>query len=163
MTRTLPHKVLLLGSGALKIGEAGEFDYSGSQCLKALEEEGIYTIVVNPNIATLQTDPPRLGRVYFQPLVPEFVAPILTDERPDGILVSFGGQTALNLGVQLAEKGALRAAGTRVLGTEIRSDDGEGSGPDPAEQGRLLPRSGTGGGEGAGVPRDGPRRLYARR
>ncbi|HXQ49338.1 MAG TPA: carbamoyl-phosphate synthase large subunit, partial [Thermoplasmata archaeon] len=121
MTLHLPRKVLLLGSGALKIGEAGEFDYSGSQCLKALEEEGIYTIVVNPNIATLQTDPPRLGRVYFQPLTPEFVAPILREERPEGILVSFGGQTALNCGVQLAEKGALRASGTRVLGTPLWS------------------------------------------
>jgi carbamoyl-phosphate synthase large subunit len=119
MTPQLPRKVLLLGSGALKIGEAGEFDYSGSQCLKALEEEGVYTIVVNPNIATLQTDPPRLGRVYFQPLTPEFVAPILSEERPEGILVSFGGQTALNCGVQLAEKGALRASGTRVLGTPL--------------------------------------------
>jgi len=120
MTVTLPRKVVLLGSGALKIGEAGEFDYSGSQCLKALEEEGIYTIVVNPNIATLQTDKPRLGRVYFQPLVPDFVAPILEEERPDGILLSFGGQTALNCGVQLAERGVLRKTGTRVLGTPLR-------------------------------------------
>ena len=119
MTLTMPSKVLLLGSGALKIGEAGEFDYSGSQCLKALEEEGVYTIVVNPNIATLQTDPPRLGRVYFQPLVPEFVAPILEAERPEGILLSFGGQTALNLGVQLSDSGALRKSGTRVLGTPL--------------------------------------------
>ncbi len=119
MTLTLPRKVLLLGSGALKIGEAGEFDYSGSQCLKALEEEGIYTIVVNPNIATLQTDRPKLGRVYFQPLVPDFVAPILREERPEGILLSFGGQTALNCGVQLAEQGILRATGTRVLGTPL--------------------------------------------
>ncbi|HTS33800.1 MAG TPA: carbamoyl-phosphate synthase (glutamine-hydrolyzing) large subunit [Thermoplasmata archaeon] len=119
MTPALPRKVLLLGSGALKIGEAGEFDYSGSQCLKALEEEGVYTIVVNPNIATLQTDRPKLGRVYFQPLVPEFVAPILREERPDGILLSFGGQTALNCGVQLAEQGILRATGARVLGTPL--------------------------------------------
>jgi carbamoyl-phosphate synthase large subunit len=119
VTPDLPRKLLLLGSGALKIGEAGEFDYSGSQCLKALEEEGIYTIVVNPNIATLQTDRPRLGRVYFQPIVPEFVAPILKEERPDGILLSFGGQTALNCGVQLAEQGILRANGTRVLGTPL--------------------------------------------
>ncbi len=119
MTPSMPRKVLLLGSGALKIGEAGEFDYSGSQCLKALEEEGVYSIVVNPNIATLQTDPPRLGRVYFQPLVPEFVAPILAAERPDGILLSFGGQTALNCGVQLSDAGALRASGTRVLGTPL--------------------------------------------
>ncbi|MGA8664066.1 MAG: carbamoyl-phosphate synthase (glutamine-hydrolyzing) large subunit [Thermoplasmata archaeon] len=120
MTVSLPRKVVLLGSGALKIGEAGEFDYSGSQCLKALEEEGVYTIVVNPNIATLQTDKPRLGRVYFQPLVPDFVAPILEEERPDGILLSFGGQTALNCGVQLAERGVLRRTGTRVLGTPLR-------------------------------------------
>ena len=120
MTGTRPRKVLLLGSGALKIGEAGEFDYSGSQCLKALEEEGIYTVVVNPNIATLQTDPPKLGRVYFQPIVPEFVAPILEAERPDGILLSFGGQTALNCGVRLADSGALRRTGTEVLGTPLR-------------------------------------------
>jgi carbamoyl-phosphate synthase large subunit len=119
MTRTRPSKVLVLGSGALKIGEAGEFDYSGSQCLKALEEEGIYAVVVNPNIATLQTDPPRHGKVYFQPLVPEFVAPILDAERPEGILLSFGGQTALNCGVQLSARGDLRRAGTRVLGTPL--------------------------------------------
>ncbi len=119
MTRTRPSKVLVLGSGALKIGEAGEFDYSGSQCLKALEEEGVYAVVVNPNIATLQTDPPRHGKVYFQPLVPEFVAPILDAERPDGILLSFGGQTALNCGVQLSARGDLRRTGTRVLGTPL--------------------------------------------
>jgi carbamoyl-phosphate synthase large subunit len=119
MTGALPSKVLLLGSGALKIGEAGEFDYSGSQCLKALEEEGVYAIVVNPNIATLQTDPPKHGRVYFQPLVPEFVAPILESERPEGILLSFGGQTALNCGVQLSDSGALKRSGTRVLGTPL--------------------------------------------
>ncbi len=120
MNRPLPKKVLLLGSGALKIGEAGEFDYSGSQCLKALEEEGVYTVVVNPNIATLQTDPPKLGRVYFQPIVPEFVTPILEEERPGGILLSFGGQTALNCGVRLADSGALRRLGTEVLGTPLR-------------------------------------------
>ena len=119
MNGPLPKKVLLLGSGALKIGEAGEFDYSGSQCLKALEEEGIYSIIVNPNIATLQTDQPRSGRVYFQPLVPEFVAPILEAERPEGILLAFGGQTALNCGVGLADRGALKATGTRVLGTPL--------------------------------------------
>jgi carbamoyl-phosphate synthase large subunit len=119
MTPTLPTKVLLLGSGALKIGEAGEFDYSGSQCLKALEEEGVYAVVVNPNIATLQTDPMRHGRVYFQPIVPEFVAPILDAERPEGILLSFGGQTALNCGVQLADSGVLHRTGTRVLGTPL--------------------------------------------
>ena len=119
MSRSSLSKALLLGSGALKIGEAGEFDYSGSQCLKALEEEGIYAVVVNPNIATLQTDPPKHGKVYFQPLVPEFVAPILEAERPEGILLSFGGQTALNCGVQLSSRGDLRRTGTRVLGTPL--------------------------------------------
>ena len=119
MTVTIPSKVVLLGSGALKIGEAGEFDYSGSQCLKALEEEGVYTVVVNPNIATLQTDPPKRGRVYFQPLTPEFVAPILEAEKPEGILLSFGGQTALNCGVQLSDLGILHRNQTRVLGTPL--------------------------------------------
>ncbi len=119
MTVALPEKVLLLGSGALKIGEAGEFDYSGSQCLKALDEEGVYAVVVNPNIATLQTDPPRRGRVYFQPLTPEFVAPILAAERPEGVLLSFGGQTALNCGVRLSDRGDLARTKTRVLGTPL--------------------------------------------
>ncbi len=119
MSAKLPAKVLLLGSGALKIGEAGEFDYSGSQCLKALEEAGVFTVIVNPNIATLQTDPPRNGRVYFQPLTPEFVEPILSTERPEGILLGFGGQSALNCGVGLARIGALRRFGTRVLGTPL--------------------------------------------
>jgi len=112
-------KALVLGSGALKIGEAGEFDYSGSQCLKALDEEGIYAVVVNPNIATLQTDPPTRGRVYFQPLTPEFVEPILEAERPDGVLLAFGGQTALNCGIALADRGAFRRHGTAVLGTPL--------------------------------------------
>ena len=119
MTLSLPTKVILLGSGALKIGEAGEFDYSSSQCLKALEEDGVYAVIVNPNIATLQTDPPQHGRVYFQPLTPEFVAPILEAERADGILLSFGGQTALNCGVQLSDQGVLRRTSTRVLGTPL--------------------------------------------
>jgi len=119
MTPPMPRKVVLLGSGALKIGEAGEFDYSGSQCLKALEEDGVYAVVVNPNIATLQTDPPKHGRVYFQPLTPEFVAPILEAERADGLLLSFGGQTALNCGVQLSDQGVLRRTATRVLGTPL--------------------------------------------
>ncbi|MCI4335812.1 MAG: carbamoyl-phosphate synthase (glutamine-hydrolyzing) large subunit [Thermoplasmata archaeon] len=112
-------KIVVLGSGALKIGEAGEFDYSGSQCLKALAEEGIYAVVVNPNIATLQTDPLAHGRVYFQPLTPEFVLPILEAERPDGVLLSFGGQTALNCGIGLADRGAFRKVGAKVLGTPL--------------------------------------------
>ncbi|HKS59743.1 MAG TPA: carbamoyl phosphate synthase large subunit, partial [Thermoplasmata archaeon] len=119
MKRADLRKLVLLGSGALKIGEAGEFDYSGSQCLKALEEEGVYAVVINPNIATLQTDPPKLGRVYFQPLTPEFVEPILAAERPDGILLSFGGQTALNCGIGLADSGALTRTRCEVLGTPL--------------------------------------------
>ena len=120
MSPSHPSKVLLLGSGALKIGEAGEFDYSGSQCLKALEEEGIFTVVVNPNIATLQTDPPGRGRVYFQPLTPDFVEPILEAERPEGVMLSFGGQTALNCGIALADRGAFRRYKAEVLGTPLK-------------------------------------------
>ncbi len=117
MTPPRPQKVMVLGSGALKIGEAGEFDYSGSQCLKALDEEGVYAVVVNPNIATLQTDPLRRGKVYLQPVRPEFVEPILDAERPDGILLGFGGQTALDCGIRLADRGAFRRYRVRVLGT----------------------------------------------
>ncbi|MDE1819232.1 MAG: carbamoyl-phosphate synthase (glutamine-hydrolyzing) large subunit [Euryarchaeota archaeon] len=120
MSLDLPKRVVVLGSGALKIGEAGEFDYSGSQCLKALEEEGVYAVVVNPNIATLQTDPPRVGRTYFQPVTPEFVEPILESEGADAILLSFGGQTALNCGVALHQRGVLRRLGVKVLGTPVR-------------------------------------------
>jgi carbamoyl-phosphate synthase large subunit len=119
MTLKLPERAVVLGSGALKIGEAGEFDYSGSQCVKALMEEGVYSIVVNPNIATLQTDLLPRGRTYFQPVIPEFVEPILESERADAILLSFGGQTALNCGVQLHERGVLKRLGVRVLGTPV--------------------------------------------
>ena len=100
-------KVLLLGSGALKIGQAGEFDYSGAQALKALKEEGIHSILINPNIATVQTSKDVADTVYFQPVTPEFVERIIEKERPDGILLSFGGQTALNCGVELYERGVL--------------------------------------------------------
>jgi carbamoyl-phosphate synthase large subunit len=120
MKRRTYDKVIVLGSGALKIGEAGEFDYSGSQCLKALEEEEIYAVVVNPNIATLQTDPPKLGTVYLQPVRPEFVEPILEAEHPDGMMLSFGGQTALDCGIRLADRGAYRRTGVRVLGTPLK-------------------------------------------
>ncbi len=113
-------KIVVLGSGALKIGEAGEFDYSGSQCLRALEEEGVYAVVVNPNIATLQTDPPKHGRVYLQPVRPEFVEPILEAERPEGMMLSFGGQTALDCGIRLADRGAYRRTGVKVLGTPLQ-------------------------------------------
>ena len=114
-------KVLLLGSGALKIGQAGEFDYSGSQALKALKEEGIHSVLINPNIATVQTSKDVADTVYFQPVTPEFVTRIIEKERPDGILLSFGGQTALNCGVELYEKGVLEKYGVKVLGTPVQA------------------------------------------
>ena len=114
-------KVLLLGSGALKIGQAGEFDYSGAQALKALKEEGIHSILINPNIATVQTSKDVADTVYFQPVTPEFVERVIEKERPDGILLSFGGQTALNCGVELYEKGVLEKYGVRVLGTPVQA------------------------------------------
>ncbi|MCR5242710.1 MAG: glutamine-hydrolyzing carbamoyl-phosphate synthase small subunit, partial [Prevotella sp.] len=112
-------KVLLLGSGALKIGQAGEFDYSGAQALKALKEEGIHSVLINPNIATVQTSKDVADTVYFQPVTPEFVERIIEKERPDGILLSFGGQTALNCGVELYKKGVLEKYGVKVLGTPV--------------------------------------------
>ncbi|MFA6106293.1 MAG: carbamoyl-phosphate synthase large subunit [Patescibacteria group bacterium] len=112
-------KVLVLGSGALKIGEAGEFDYSGSQGLKALKEEGIKTVLVNPNIATIQTSPLLADEIYFLPVTPYFVEKIIAKEKPDGILLSFGGQTALNCGLELYDKGILKRYGVKVLGTPV--------------------------------------------
>ena len=122
-------KVLLLGSGALKIGQAGEFDYSGAQALKALKEEGIHSVLINPNIATVQTSQKDdevqaqavADTVYFQPVTPEFVERVIEKERPDGILLSFGGQTALNCGVDLYRKGILDKYGVRVLGTPVQA------------------------------------------
>ena len=114
-------KVLLLGSGALKIGQAGEFDYSGAQALKALREEGIETILVNPNIATVQTSKDIADKVYFQPISAHFVERIIEKERPDGILLSFGGQTALNCGVELFRNKVLERYGVRVLGTPVEA------------------------------------------
>jgi carbamoyl-phosphate synthase large subunit len=114
-------KVLVLGSGAIKIGEAAEFDYSGSQCLKALREESIETVLVNPNIATIQTDPHLAGKVYLLPLMPRHLAKVIEKEKPDGILLGFGGQTALNCGVQLDKEGILRKHGVSVLGTPIKT------------------------------------------
>jgi len=114
-------KVVILGSGPIKIGEAAEFDYSGSQCLKALREEGIETVLVNPNIATIQTDPRLAGKVYLLPVTPEYVEKVIRRERPDGILLGFGGQTALNCGVQLAKSGILEKYDVKVLGTPIRA------------------------------------------
>ena len=115
------HKVLLLGSGALKIGEAGEFDYSGSQALKALKEEGIETILINPNIATVQTSEGFADKIYFLPVTPYFVEKVIEKERPDGILLAFGGQTALNCGVALSESGVLDKYDVKVLGTPVRA------------------------------------------
>ncbi len=114
-------KVLLLGSGALKIGEAGEFDYSGSQALKALKEEGIHTVLINPNIATVQTSEGVADKIYFLPVTPYFVERVIEKERPDGILLSFGGQTALNCGVSLYENGILKKYNVRVLGTPVQA------------------------------------------
>lgn len=114
-------KVLVLGSGALKIGQAGEFDYSGSQALKALREEGISSILVNPNIATIQTSEGIADRVYFLPVTPYFVTEIIKKERPDGILLAFGGQTALNCGTELYQTGVLKEYGVKVLGTSVEA------------------------------------------
>lgn len=114
-------KVLLLGSGALKIGEAGEFDYSGSQALKALREEGIETVLINPNIATVQTSEGVADQIYFLPVQPYFVERVIEKERPDGILLSFGGQTALNCGVELYESGVLEKYAVKVLGTPVKA------------------------------------------
>jgi len=114
-------KVIILGSGPIKIGEAAEFDYSGSQCLKALREEKIETVLINPNVATIQTDPRLAGKVYLLPVTPEYVEKVIKRERPDGILLGFGGQTALNCGVQLAKMGILEKYDVKVLGTPIRA------------------------------------------
>jgi len=112
-----PKKVIILGSGALKIGEAGEFDYSGSQAIKALKEENIKTVLINPNIATVQTDPDFADKVYFLPVTPHFVEQIIKIEKPDAIFLSFGGQTALNCGLTLDKSGVLKKHNVRVLGT----------------------------------------------
>ncbi len=114
-------KVILLGSGALKIGQAGEFDYSGSQALKAMKEEGIYTVLINPNIATIQTSEGIADKVYFLPITPYFVEQVIIKEQPDGILLAFGGQTALNCGTELYLDGTLEKYGVKVLGTSVEA------------------------------------------
>ena len=119
-------KVLVLGSGAIKIGEAAEFDYSGSQCLKALKEEGVETVIINPNIATIQTDPRLSGRVYLLPVTPEYVEKVIQKERPDGILLGFGGQTALNCGIELYRTGILEKYNVKVLGTPVSAIEDTG-------------------------------------
>ncbi len=119
MKRETLEKVLVLGSGAIKIGEAGEFDYSGSQCLKAIHEDGIKSVLINPNIATIQTDTRFADEVYLLPVTPEYVQSIIEKERPDGLMLGYGGQTALNCGVNLDKLGILQKYGVSVLGTQI--------------------------------------------
>src|SRR5438093_662716 len=121
MIEANPRKVLILGSGALKIGEAGEFDYSGSQAIKALKEERIATVLVNPNIATIQTSGHLADQVYLLPVTPEFVERVIERERPEGIMLSFGGQTALNCGLALEAGGVLERCGVKLLGTSIQT------------------------------------------
>lgn len=120
-TPTDVQKVLILGSGGLSIGQAGEFDYSGSQAIKALREENIITILINPNIATVQTSLGLANKVYFLPLELDFVTQVIQSERPDGILLTFGGQTALNCGIELKKSGILEQYGVKVLGTPIQT------------------------------------------
>ncbi|MDP3733132.1 MAG: ATP-grasp domain-containing protein, partial [Candidatus Daviesbacteria bacterium] len=114
-------KILVLGSGALKIGEAGEFDYSGSQALKALKEEKIKAVLINPNIATIQTSKDLEEKIYFLPVNPYFVEQVIKKERPDGIFLSFGGQTALNCGLELEKSGIFKKYGVEVLGTSVKT------------------------------------------
>ncbi|MDR1421112.1 MAG: carbamoyl-phosphate synthase (glutamine-hydrolyzing) large subunit [Treponema sp.] len=144
-TRETVKKVIVLGSGGLKIGQAGEFDYSGSQALKALREEGIKTVLVNPNIATIQTSEGMADATYFLPVTPEYVRQVIEKERPDGIFLSFGGQTALNCGVALERDGTLYKYGVRVLGTQVRAiedtEDRERFVKRLGEIGALVPRS----------------------
>ena len=116
-----PKKVLVLGSGSLKIGQAGEFDYSGSQCLKTLKEEGIETVLINPNIATIQTSEGMADKIFFLPVTKYFVEQIIKREGPDGIMLSFGGQTALNCGVELYDDGILEKYNVKVLGTPVNA------------------------------------------
>lgn len=118
---TRPKKVLILGSGGLSIGQAGEFDYSGSQAIKALQEEKIQTVLINPNIATVQTSKGLADKVYFLPLTPEYVEQVIKAERPTGVLLTFGGQTALNCGVELEKQGVFLRYNIKVLGTQISS------------------------------------------
>ena len=120
-TKMRNKKVLVIGSGGLSIGQAGEFDYSGSQCIKALTEENVESVLINPNIATVQTRKELADKVYFLPCTAYFVEEVIKKERPDGLLLGFGGQTALNLGVELHDRGILKKYGVEVLGTQVES------------------------------------------
>lgn len=117
----VPKKVLIIGSGGLSIGQAGEFDYSGSQAIKALREENIQTVLINPNIATVQTSKGLADKVYFLPLTPQYVEQVIRVERPDGVLLTFGGQTGLNCGVELQTQGVFEKYDVKILGTPIQS------------------------------------------
>ena len=121
MIQTDIKKAIILGSGALKIGEAGEFDYSGSQALKALKEEGVETILINPNIATIQTSEDIADKIYFLPVTPFFVEEVIKKEKPQGILLAFGGQTALNCGVALFRSGVLEKYGVQLIGANLKA------------------------------------------
>ncbi|GAG16961.1 unnamed protein product, partial [marine sediment metagenome] len=114
-------KVVIIGSGGIRIGQAAEFDYSGSQALKAMREEHVETVLVNPNVATIQTSHDLADKVYLEPVTPEFMEKVIRKERPDGIILGFGGQTALNTGVALSKKGVLKKYGVRVLGTSVKA------------------------------------------
>src|SRR3989338_1094698 len=116
-----PKNVLVIGSGALAIGQGGEFDYSGSQALRSLREEKIKTILINSNIATVQTNKDLADKIYFLPITPEFVVKVIEKEKPDGILLTFGGQTALNCGVELYKKGVFEKHNVQILGTPIKA------------------------------------------
>ncbi|MBI2019666.1 ATP-grasp domain-containing protein, partial [Candidatus Daviesbacteria bacterium] len=139
-------KVLVLGSGALKIGEAGEFDYSGSQALKALKEEGIEAVLINPNIATIQTSKELAGKIYFLPVNPYFTEKIIEKEKPDGIFLSFGGQTALNCGLALERSGVFKKHNIQVLGSPVKSieitEDRELFAKELAKIGVKVPKGG---------------------
>ena len=138
-------KVLVLGSGALKIGQSGEFDYSGSQALKALREEGKRTVLINPNVATVQTSEGIADTTYFLPVTAEFVEKVIEKERPDAVMLSFGGQTALNCGVELYRKGIFEKFGMTVLGTPVeaieKTDDRKRFAEMMREIGVKTPRS----------------------
>jgi len=121
MTKDKIKKVLILGSGGLQIGQAGEFDYSGSQAIKSLKEEGIKTILINPNIATVQTNKGLADKIYFLPVSFYFIKEVIKKEKPDGILLGFGGQTALNVGLELEDRGVYKKYGVEVLGTNTNT------------------------------------------
>jgi carbamoyl-phosphate synthase large subunit len=146
-----PDRVLVLGSGALRIGQAGEFDYSGSQAIKALKEDGLFVVLLNPNIATTQTNPGLADRIYLYATTPEIVEQIIVKEGIDSLLLGFGGQTALNCGLQLFDSGVLQKHRVEVLGTQVS-----------VIRTSMRERArGQSGGRGSGLSRDGKERIRA--